>query len=66
MKTRSDFTKLRIVPALFIGAAVVGCGGDSEPVPVSAKEFPEVQQKQQDILKREYGPGAGKTSSRKS
>jgi len=58
------------IPTLFmltligsISVFTTGCGSD-EPEPVTQAQFQEAQEKQREMLQKEYGPGAGKAPKR--
>ncbi|AMV40555.1 hypothetical protein [Planctomyces sp. SH-PL62] len=63
MKKPPVLATLGLAAVVSLGAFVVGCGGEPEPPPMKAEDFPAIQQKQQDILQRERG-GAAKTSKK--
>lgn len=50
---------LKWIAAGLVAASTLGCGGD-EPTPVTPEQFEEGRQKQIEIRRKEYGPGAGK------
>jgi len=52
-------TLLKLMAACSVSACMIGCGSD-EPAPVTPEKFAEAQEKQRQMLQKEYGPGAGK------
>lgn len=52
---------LKLILSCLVTASILGCGSD-EPTPVTPEQFEEGRQKQIEIRRKEYGPGADKAS----
>ena len=59
MKSRSLTVLISLLSLVLLAPLVPGCGGDSAPVP-SEKPQAQVQKEQEDIMRKEYGPGVDK------
>ncbi len=66
MKTRPLSAALLSMAATLLLASVMhGCGGETPPQPIDAKKIEDLQEKQKEIISKEYGPGAIKPPSSK-
>ncbi len=45
---------------------LMGCGGGDAPTPTTPEKFEEAQNKQKDMIRKEYGSGYAKGSKKKS